>query len=94
MGSNGMPQMDEIAMGGKGFSALSELMRAIVLRAVEDYKAGGELREESVAYMTDPDEEYIFSFRFICKYLDIDPEKARHEITTTTRRISTRRRAA
>ena len=79
---------------GKGYNALTELMRAIILRTVEDFKSGGELREEAVAYMADPEEEYIFSFSFICQYLGFDPALTRHEIMNTTRKISTRRRAA
>ena len=40
------------------------------------------------------DEEYIFSFRAICKHLGMDPDKTCHAIMNATHRISTRRRAA
>lgn len=89
-----LPQMDMSYNGGKGYSALSELMRAMILRAIEDYNSSGELREEAIAYMSDEEEDYIFSFRAICRHLGLDPEKTRKGIMFATRRISTRRRAA
>ena len=100
--SDRLPHMDMSFHGGKGFDSLSELMRAIILRTIEDYNAGGEFYDEAVAYMfgdtnddneTD-DEEYIFSFSAICKHLNLDPAKTRHAIMNATHRISTRRRAA
>jgi len=87
---------------GKGYSAISELMRAIVLRTIEDIQQGGELREEALAYLTgdegsDDDEEsdeYIFSFASICRSLGLDPKKTRDAIVNAKSRIKTRRRAA
>ena len=92
--SDRMPQIDLAYDVGSGYVAENELMRAIVLRTIEDFKSGGELRALAIEYMTDPDEEYIFSFRFICRYLGFDPEKTAHAIMNATHRISTRRRAA
>ncbi len=89
-----LPQIDMAYVGGKGFDSISELMRAIVLRTIEDYNSAGELREEAIAYMHDEEEEYLFSFYAICKHLDLDPAKTRWAIMNATRRISTRRRAA
>ena len=93
-----LPQIDMAFDCGKGYDALNELMRAIILRAVEDYNSPGELRTEAIAYMSgeedDEDDEYIFSFAAICRHLGLDPSKTRHAIMTATRRISTRRRAA
>ena len=95
-----LPQIDMAFDCGKGYDALNELMRAIILRAVEDYNSSGELRTEAIAYMSgeddddDDDDEYIFSFASICRHLGLDPGKTRHAIMTATRRISTRRRAA
>ena len=93
-----LPQIDMSFDCGKGYDALNELMRAIILRAVEDYNSPGELRTEAIAYMSgeedDEDDEYIFSFAAICRHLGLDPSKTRHAIMTATRRISTRRRAA
>ena len=89
-----LPQIDMAFDPGKGYNAITELMRAIILRVVEDIKSGGELREEALAYMHDEEEDYIFSFISICTYLGFDPAATRHEILHTKRRISTRRRAA
>ena len=102
VGSNDkLPQMDMSFGPGKGYDAVNELMRAIILRAIEDYNSKSELREEAIAYFygeTDDDEngddEYIFSFAAICKHLGLDPEKTRYSIMNATHRISTRRRAA
>ena len=92
--SESLPQMDPAYLLGNGYDALNELMRAMILRAVEDFNSGGELQEEAIAYMEDADEEYILSFRAICKHLNMDPDKTRYAITHATHRISTRRRAA
>lgn len=89
-----LPQMDMSYGGGKGYSPISELMRAIILRTIEDYNSVGELHEQAVEYLFDEEEDYIFSFYAICKHLGFDPAKTRHQIMNTTRRISTRRRAA
>ena len=92
--SDKLPHMDTSHYFGGGYNPIHELMRAMVLRAVEDFNSGGELRDLAIQYMTDKEEEYIFSFRFICKYLGMDPDKASHRIMNATHRISTRRRAA
>lgn len=89
-----LPQIDMSYDPGKGYNAITELMRAIILRVVEDIKSGGLLREEAVAYMDDPDDDYIFSFLSICNYLGFDPAAVRYQILYSKRRISTRRRAA
>ncbi len=92
--SEALPQFDMAYHLGNGYDAVNELMRAIILRAIEDYKSGGELRDEAVVYMTDSDEEYIFSFKAICKHLGFDPTKTYLKIINATHPISTRRRAA
>lgn len=89
-----LPEMDMSINCGKGYDPVNELMRAIILRAIEDYNSSGELRQEAIAYLSDDDEEYIFSFRAICRHLGLDPVKTRVAIMTATHRISTRRRAA
>ena len=94
MASEGLPQIDMAYDVGKGFDSVSELMRAMILRTIEDFQSGGELREEAIAYMSGTDEEYIFSFASICLQLDLDPEKTRYRIMNAEKRISTRRRAA
>ena len=92
--SEKLPQMDAAYLYGRGYDSINELMRAIILRTIEDYNSGGELHEEAVQYLFDEEEEYIFSFNAICRHLGFDPGKTRHSIMHATHRISTRRRAA
>ncbi|RMG43008.1 MAG: hypothetical protein D6719_04805 [Candidatus Dadabacteria bacterium] len=93
-----LPQIDMSYDVGKGYDPINELMRAIILRTIDDYNSTGELHDEAVAYMfgegVDEDDEYIFSFAAICRHLGLDPELTRNTIMTTKRKISTRRRAA
>jgi hypothetical protein len=92
--SSRLPQMDSYNSSGPTYSPLSELMRAIILRVVEDYNGAPNLREEAIDYMMNSDEEYIFSFISICQHLGLDPEKTRMNIMYSNRRIATRRRAS
>lgn len=89
-----LPQMDMSHHGGRGYDSINELMRAMVLRTIEDFNSGGELKAEALAYMYDQEEEYIFSFNAICRHMGFDPDKTRHYIVHAKHRISTRRRAA
>jgi hypothetical protein len=99
-----LPQMDSVLGTGKGYDPIHELMRAMILRAVEDFNSGGELREDALNYFYAEDDdnddeirdedEYVLSFGFICRHLGMDPEKTRHAIINAKHRISTRRRAA
>lgn len=86
--------MDAAYLEGKGYTAVSELMRAMILRTIEDIQSGGELREEALEYLMDEDEEYVLSFNSICRYFGFDPEKTRYAILNAKKRIRTRRRAA
>jgi hypothetical protein len=98
--SDRLPQMDLAYDPGKGYSGISELMRAIILRTIEDLQQGGELREEALTYICDDSgddeesEDYVFSFPAICRYLGLDPQKTRDAILNAKTRIKTRRRAA
>lgn len=94
--SDSLPRMDMSFHGGKGYDPICELMRAIVLRTIEDYNSGNEeFRHEAIDYMYEEgEEEYIFSFAAICKHLGLDPKKTRDAIIHATHKISTRRRAA
>ncbi len=96
--SEKLPQIDNAFGAGKGYDPISELMRAMILRVIDDLRSGGEFREEAMAYIMDDSEEteddYIFSFRAICKQLNMDPVKTRNMILNPIKRISTRRRAA
>lgn len=100
-----LPQIDMSYFSGKGHTALSELMRAIILRAIEDFHSNGAFKEEALKYFygitdsnddsedSDDNEEYIFSFKAICDHFDLDPEKTRSAIINAEHRISTRRRS-
>jgi hypothetical protein len=92
--SSPLPQMDSAYLLGNGYTALNELMRAMILRTVDDFNSGGELGAEAIAYMEEQDEEYVLSFRAICKHMGMDPDKTRYAIMNAKHRISTRRRAA
>lgn len=92
--SDRLPEMDLSFQAGRGYSAVSELMRAIILRTIEDLNGDGELRSEALAYIEDEEDEYVFSFISICKYFGFDPEKTRYAILNAKTRIRTRRRAA
>ena len=92
--SDKLPHIDMSYDPGKGYDAIHELMRAIILRTVEDYNSEGELRDAAIEYMMDEEEDYTFSFRAICHQLGFDPEKTRYAIMNATHRIRTRRRAA
>jgi len=92
--SDRLPEMDLAHLGGKGYTALSELMRAMILRTIEDLNSGPELRQEALDYMMDEDEEYILSFHSICRHFGFDPDKTRYAILNAKTRIRTRRRAA
>jgi hypothetical protein len=91
------PQFDMAYHEGKGYTPVSELMRAIILRAVEDLNCPGELRDDALAFFyaeEDEDDEYVFSFISICRYLGFNPQATRDAIVHAEHRISTRRRAA
>lgn len=95
--SDKLPQIDTGFGAGKGYDPICELMRAMILRVIDDLNSGGEFRQEALAYLYDEDEEeedYIFSFKAICHHLGLDPQKTRAKILNPGHKISTRRRAA
>lgn len=92
--SDRLPEMDLAHLGGKGYTAISELMRAMILRTIEDLSSGPELRQEALTYLMDDDDEYILSFNSICRYFGFDPDKTRYAILNAKTKIRTRRRAA
>jgi hypothetical protein len=89
-----LPQIDLAYDLGKGYDPVSELMRAMILRVIDDYNSGGELKLEALEYMMDEEDEYILSFKSICKSMQFCHVKTRHRIMNPTHKISTRRRAA
>lgn len=48
------------------------LMRAILTTALMDLKKDGVLGRKALEYFHSDEEDYIFSFKSICGYLDID----------------------
>lgn len=92
--SDRLPEMDLAYLGGNGYGAVNELMRAMILRAIEDLNGGEELRQEAIEYLMSDDEEYVLSFVSICRYFGFNPEKTRNAILYPKSRIRTRRRAA
>jgi hypothetical protein len=89
-----LPQIDMSYNGGNGYCPIAELMRAMVLRAVDDYNSTGENYDEAVEWLYSDEEEYVLSFNGICRHFGWDPGKTRDRIINPTHKISTRRRAA
>jgi hypothetical protein len=96
--SDKLPQIDFSFGASKGYDPINELMRAMILRVIDDLRSGGEFQAEALAYIMDDSEEiedeYIFSYPAICKHMGLDPVKTREMILHPLKRISTRRRAA
>ena len=85
--------MDAESAGvGSVGESVSELMRAMILRTIEDFKGGDRLKVKALDYMNSEDDDYILSFQAICKHFGMDPVKTRRAIVTAGDRISTRRR--
>ena len=93
--SDALPRMLDGFGGANAYIPVHELMRAIILRAIEDYRTGkGENYDEAIEFFESDEDEYLFSFIFICRHLGLNPERTRRSILHGTSRISTRRRAA
>jgi hypothetical protein len=85
-------QIDAESCVGSVGESVSELMRAMILRTIEDFNGGERLKVKALDYMFREDDDYIFSFQSICKHFGMDPAKTRHVIMTAEHKISTRRR--
>jgi hypothetical protein len=72
--------------------SLSELMRAMILRTIEDFNSCQRLKVKAIEYMNNEDDDYVLSFRAICKYFGMDPVKTRRAIMYPESKIRTRRR--
>lgn len=81
----------ETATGSVG-EAVSELMRAMILRTIEDFNGNERLKVKALDYMFREDDDYVLSFQSICKHFGMDPVKTRRAIVTAGDTISTRRR--
>lgn len=52
-----------------------ELLRAILVSALSDLKRPGEEGRSATEYLLSPEDDYVFSFRAICDFLNVDPNK-------------------
>ena len=51
------------------------LLKAIVINALADLRRPGEPNRRAMEYFLSPEEDYLFSFRSICSFLDVDADK-------------------
>jgi len=51
------------------------LLKAILLTAMADLRKQGATSRRAMEYFLNPEEDYLFSFRSVCGFLDIDPDK-------------------
>ncbi len=51
------------------------LLRAILVTAMNDVKKSGDVKKQATEFFLSPEEDYIFSFRAICDYLNVDAER-------------------
>jgi hypothetical protein len=51
------------------------LLIAVLLSALADLRHEGEDGRRAAEYLLSPEEDYLFSFRSVCGFLDIDPGK-------------------
>ncbi len=56
-------------------SAERDLLRAVLLGALQDIKKDGSEKRKATEFFLSPDDDYIFSFLSICDFLNIDPTK-------------------
>ena len=89
-----IPKIDSSFEPGRPHDPMSELMRSIILRAIDDLRSGGELHVEALKYFNDENGDYVFSFVSICDHFGLDPKLTRKIVLRDSSRISTRRRAA
>jgi len=48
------------------------LLRAILMSAMNDVKKTGEVRRQAREFFLRPEDDYIFSFHSICSFLEVD----------------------
>lgn len=51
------------------------LLLAVLMSAMNDLKKNGDSSQEALEYLLSPEDDYVFSFRAVCQFLDLDPEK-------------------
>ncbi len=50
------------------------LLRAVLASAMNDLRQTGDVGRKAHEYFLSRDERYIFSFRSVCNFLDLDPK--------------------
>jgi hypothetical protein len=50
------------------------LLRAILINAIADMNRQGEESRRAKDYFLDREDDYVFSFKSVCSYLNIDPQ--------------------
>lgn len=51
------------------------LLRAILMSALNDIQKGGSLEEDARSFFLSEEDDYVFSFRAICDFLNLDPSQ-------------------
>ena len=51
------------------------LLFAILFSAISDLKKDGDLNRKATEFFLSNEDDYVFSFRSICDYLNIDPTR-------------------
>ncbi len=51
------------------------LLLAVLRSALRDLESSGEAKRQATEFFMDEDEEYVFSFRSICDFLNVDPSR-------------------
>lgn len=51
------------------------LLRAILLTALADLRKEGEVGRRAAEYFLSPEDDYLFSFRSVCSFLEVDPDQ-------------------
>lgn len=50
------------------------LLRALLITAMNDVKKTGQVRRQALEYFLNPEEDYAFSFLSVCAFLGVDPK--------------------
>ncbi len=91
------PQGNTGENGDDPSNPLSTLMRAVLIKAIEDFQKGGQLRRDVLRYLHENHSEFddhVFSFNSICEALQLDPQSVRSSIFGLTKPVRFRRRVA
>lgn len=51
------------------------LLKAVLMSALADLRRNGEPHRKATEFFLSSEDDYLFSFRSICAYLDVDPKR-------------------